>query len=139
MEEMMIELTQDQNIGMMGIVGSFLLMAMGASILWGMYKATGVDWAIAGIVAGLIIGALYWNAQGTFFTPEPINCGYKSMGAQEYSFRLLPYFAATAVTAVMMFKKYLRGLALGFWVGILARVAVMVFVNAPAGGWGSAC
>ena len=133
------ELTHEQTIGAMGVVGSFLLMAMAASILWGMYKAAAVDWAIAGIVAALIIGGLYWNAQGTFFVPEPTDCGYKAMGVGEYGLALVPFFAVTAVTAVMMFKKYMRGLALGFWVGILARVAVMVFVNAPAGGWGSAC
>lgn len=134
-----MNLTPDQVTGAQGMIGSFLLMALGASMLWGMYKAAVVDWAIAGIVAGLIIGALYWNAQGTFFTPEPIDCGYKSMGVGEYTFALVPIFAVAAVTAVMMFKKYLRGLALGFWVGILARVAVMVFVNAPAGGYGGIC
>jgi len=123
----------------MGVVGSFLLMAMGVSILWGMYKAQVADWVIAGIAAGLIIGALYLNAGGDFFTPEPINCGYQSIGVGEYTIALVPLFAATAVTTVMMFKKYWRGLALGFWVGILTRVMVMVFVNAPAAGWGSAC
>ena len=132
-------LTQEQTIGAMGTVGSFLLMAMGASILYGMYKAAVVDWVIAGIFAGLIIGGLYLNAGGAFFTPEPVNCGYKSMGVGEYTIALMPLFAATIVTAVMMFKKYWRGLALGFWVGILTRVMVMVFVNAPAAGWGSAC
>jgi len=114
-------------------------MAMGVSILWGMYKAQVADWVIAGIAAGLIIGALYLNAGGDFFTPEPINCGYQSIGVGEYTIALVPLFAATAVTTVMMFKKYWRGLALGFWVGILTRVMVMVFVNAPAAGWGSAC
>ncbi len=126
-------------VGAMGVVGSFLLMAMGVSILWGMYKAQVADWVIAGIAAGLIIGALYLNAGGDFFTPEPINCGYQSIGVGEYTIALVPLFAATAVTTVMMFKKYWRGLALGFWVGILTRVMVMVFVNAPAAGWGSAC
>ena len=134
-----MELTPEQTMGTMGIVGSFLLMALAATILWGMYKAAVVDWAIAGIVAALIIGGLYWNAQGTFFVPEPTDCGYKAMGVGEYAFALVPLFAVTAVTAVMMFKKYLRGVAIGFWVGILARVAVMALVNAPAGGWGSAC
>ena len=134
-----MELTPEQTIGTMGLVGSFLLMALAATILWGMYKAAVVDWAIAGIVAALIIGGLYWNAQGTFFVPEPTDCGYKAMGVGEYAFALVPLFAVTAVTAVMMFKKYLRGVAIGFWVGILARVAVMALVNAPAGGWGSAC
>ena len=33
----------------------------------------------------------------------------------------------------------LRGLALGFWIGILARVAVMAVVNMPAGGYGGIC
>ena len=126
-------------VGAMGVVGSFLLMAMGVSILWGMYKAQVADWVIAGVFAGLIIGALYLNAGGTFFTPEPVNCGYRSMGVGEYTIALVPLFAATAVTTVMMFKKHWRGLALGFWVGILTRVMVMVFVNAPAAGWGSAC
>ena len=134
-----MELTPEQTIGTMGLVGSFLLMALAATILWGMYKAAVVDWTIAGIVAALIIGGLYWNAQGTFFVPEPTDCGYKAMGVGEYAFALVPLFAVTAVTAVMMFKKYLRGVAIGFWVGILARVAVMALVNAPAGGWGSAC
>lgn len=134
-----MNLTPDQVTAAQGFIGSFLVMTMGASILWGMYKAVIVDWAIAGIVAGLIIGGLYINAQGAFFTPEPLDCGYKAMDVAEYAIALVPLFVVTAITAVMMLKKYLRGLALGFWAGILTRVIVMAFVNAPAGGYGGVC
>lgn len=134
-----MNLTPDQVTGAQGMIGSFLIMALGASMLWGMYKAAVVDWAIAGTVTALILAGLYWNAQGTFFTPEPINCGYKAMGVSEYAFAVVPLFVVTAITTVMMFKKYLRGTALGFWIAILARVAVMAFVNMPAGGYGGVC
>jgi len=134
-----MNLTPEQVTGAQGMIGGFLIMALGASTLWGMYKAAIVDWAIAGTVTALILAGLYWNAQGTFFTPEPINCGYKAMGVSEYAFAVVPLFVVTAITTVMMFKKYLRGLALGFWIGILARVAVMAVVNMPAGGYGGIC
>lgn len=134
-----MNLTPDQVTAAQGVIGSFLIMALGASMLWGMYKAAIVDWAIAGTVTALIIGGLYLNAQGTFFTPEPIDCGYKAMGVGEYAVTVLPLFVVAAITTVMMFKKYLRGLALGFWIGILARVAVMAVVNMPAGGYGGIC
>lgn len=134
-----MNLTPDQVTAAQGVIGSFLIMALGASMLWGMYKAAIVDWAIAGTVTALILMGLYWNAQGTFFTPEPINCGYKAMGVGEYAVTVLPLFVVAAITTVMMFKKYLRGLALGFWIGILARVAVMAVVNMPAGGYGGIC
>ena len=134
-----MNLTPDQVTAVQGVIGSFLIMALGASMLWGMYKAAIVDWAIAGTVTALIIGGLYLNAQGTFFTPEPIDCGYKAMGVGEYAVTVLPLFVVAAITTVMMFKKYLRGLALGFWIGILARVAVMAVVNMPAGGYGGIC
>ncbi len=134
-----MNLTPDQVTAVQGVIGSFLIMALGASMLWGMYKAAIVDWAIAGTVTALIIGGLYLNAQGTFFTPEPIDCGYKAMGVGEYAVTVLPLFVVAAITTVMMFKKYLRGLALGFWIGILARVAVMAVVNMPAGGYGGVC
>lgn len=135
-----MNLTPDQAVTIVqGIIGSFLMMALGASMLWGMYKAAIVDWAIAGTVTALIIGGLYLNAQGTFFTPEPIDCAYKAMDVSEYAVALVPLFVVTAITTVMMFKKYLRGLGLGFWIGILARVAVMAVVNMPAGGYGGIC
>ena len=134
-----MNLTPDQVTGAQGMIGSFLIMALGASMLWGMYKAAVVDWAIAGTVTALILMGLYWNAQGTFFTPEPINCAYKAMDVAEYAVTLVPLFVVAAITTVMMFKKYLRGLALGFWIGILARVAVMAVVNMPAGGYGGIC
>lgn len=134
-----MNLTPDQVTAAQGVIGSFLIMALGASMLWGMYEAAIVDWAIAGTVTALIIGGLYLNAQGTFFTPEPIDCGYKAMGVGEYAVTVLPLFVVAAITTVMMFKKYLRGLALGFWIGILARVAVMAVVNMPAGGYGGIC
>ena len=134
-----MNLTPEQVTGAQGMIGGFLIMALGASTLWGMYKAAIVDWAIAGTVTALIIGGLYLNAQGTFFTPEPIDCGYKAMGVGEYAVTVLPLFVVAAITTVMMFKKYLRGLALGFWIGILARVAVMAVVNMPAGGYGGIC
>lgn len=134
-----MNLTPDQVTGAQGMIGSFLIMALGASMLWGMYKAAIVDWAIAGTVTALILAGLYWNAQGTFFTPEPIDCGYKAMGVGEDAVTVLPLFVVAAITTVMMFKKYLRGLALGFWIGILARVAVMAVVNMPAGGYGGIC
>ena len=134
-----MNLTPDQVTGAQGMIGSFLLMTLGASMLWGMYKAAIVDWAIAGTVAGLLVGGLYFIAQVPMFTPEPIDCGYKAMGVGEYAFAVLPLFVVAAITTVMMFKKYLRGLALGFWIGILARVAVMAVVNMPAGGYGGIC
>ena len=134
-----MNLTPDQVTAAQGMIGSFLLMALGASMLWGMYKAAIIDWAIAGTVTALIIGGLYLNAQGTFFTPEPIDCGYKAMSVGGYARAVAPLFAVTIVTAPMMFKKYLRGLAFGFWAGILTRVAVMAFVNMPAGGYGGVC
>lgn len=134
-----MNLTPEQVTGAQGMIGGFLIMALGASMLWGMYKAAIVDWAIAGTVTALIIGGLYLNAQGTFFTPEPIDCGYKAMDVAEYAVALVPLFAVTAVTTAMMFKKYLRGLGIGFWIGILARVAVMAVVNMPAGGYGGIC
>lgn len=134
-----MNLTPEQVTGAQGMIGGFLIMALGASMLWGMYKAAIVDWAIAGTVAGLLVGGLYFIAQVPMFTPEPINCGYKAMGVGEYAVTVLPLFVVAAITTVMMFKKYLRGLALGFWIGILARVAVMAVVNMPAGGYGGIC
>ena len=134
-----MNLTPDQVTAVQGFIGSFLVMAMSASILWGMYKAAIVDWAIAGIVAGLIIGGLYINAQGTFFAPEPIDCRYKTLGVGGYALAVMPILVVTAITAVMMFKKYMRGLALGFWGGILARVIVMVIVSVSDGGYGGIC
>ena len=134
-----MNLTPEQVTGAQGMIGGFLIMALGASTLWGMYKAAIVDWAIAGTVAGLLVGSLYFIAQVPMFTPEPIDCGYKAMGVGEYAVTVLPLFVVAAITTVMMFKKYLRGLALGFWIGILARVAVMAVVNMPAGGYGGIC
>lgn len=134
-----MNLTPEDLTSAKAMIASFLVMALGASLLWGMYKATIVDWAIAGTVVGLLIGGLYFIAQIPLFTPEPIDCSYKAMGVGGYTLTIIPIFAVTVVTAIMMFKKYLRGLALGFWAAVLVRVLIMAVVNMPGGGYGGIC
>jgi hypothetical protein len=106
-----------------GMMGGALVALFALSCIKAWRGMSGIE-KVAAVIVGLAMAAVViLNNPDKYLNPHIVKTDVRGMTTGEYATALAPLVAVFAASAVLMWIKFTRALATGFWIGMSLLLA----------------